>query len=310
MEIKNTGFILTGLLILFAVIVIGTDSWHIGRYNPNFGYVSPSPELTPLPNPSVVTDYRYIHYPNEEKIKYAFEKLPSMPFDFQAVRTKFYSGQLSTERVTEKYWKQPEFYEDWETYGISSFVFGKPEGYSIAGYGAFPSEYIALTKRNDEFEIRFYVRAAFGTVFYQGTKIETYYPETVSMRKNFYLDTSRDVNQSPDYVIKHIKVISITPKEFILEPTFNYQIYEYNDNNEIIKGEAIPPRIEYEWVKEIKIRFKIEDLDAGKYSVVFNLVPPSDEFSFVSSDKYLTRYLEAGSSISTGWLFGVFFDVQ
>jgi hypothetical protein len=269
-----------------------------------------TPKAAPNPIPTLKVNYRYDLFPNERYLpEDIFSQLPPIPLDFQAVRTKFYSGQLSTSRVTEKYWKQPEFYEDWETSGISSFINGKPEGYSLIGYGAFPSEYIALIPRNDEFELTFYAKSAFGVVFYQGVSIEPNYLSTVSMRKNFFADLSRSVNQSPEYVKKHIKIISITPNKFLLEPTYNYQVYEFGANDEIVNSKAIMPRIENNWVREIKIKFKVEDLDAGRYAIVFDFKPPSSEFSYKNSDKLLTRYYAVGTEMNAGWSFAVFFDV-
>lgn len=300
MEWKSILFYSLLLVILIAAII-----FNLPTQKENAITITPSilPDSTPKP------DNRFIFYPNEIDIANSFGELPGMPFDFEAVKAKYYAGQLQTERVSEKYWKQPEFHMGWQD-AITDYRQPKEFGYSTDGIGAFPSEYVIFAKSNDEFTVHFFTLSAFASEFYQGVRIIPEYPDNVEMKANFYPDNTKAVSQDSAYAKQHIKIISVTPNEFLLEPAKNWQTYEWNSLGEMVGAKNVEPRFESNWVKRIAVKIKTTDLKAGRYAIVFSFVPPSSEFSFEQSAKYLTRYKAVGTSVSVGWQFGVFFDVE
>ena len=309
-SLKKETYILWGAIaigILFVgLILTGGSQAAVGNGEEGLS-ITPSP----LPNPTMeVQSYRTELIKNNKLPNSAFVALPNMPLDFLAVKSKFEIGQLPASRVSAAYYLQPEWYQGW-TSGQDRYLEPIVYGYSFnAGYGAYPSEYIALTKSNDEFEIKFFAVSDFISNMWQGVSIQPEYLSDVELRANYYPDNSRSIKQNVSYVKDHIKVISITPSEFTLEPARNWQAYEWNNEGQMIKAYKISDRFEYGWARQITIRFKTIDLDAGKYAMTFRFAAPSDEYSLEEASKYLNRYKEAEGSISTGWQFGVFFQVE
>lgn len=307
---KKEIYILIGVvslgMVLATLILAGGSQAAVGNGE---GGLSITP--SPLPNPTgEMQSYRSNLIKNNKLSDSVFVALPNMPLDFLAVKAKFEVGQLPASRVSAAYYLQPEWYQEWES-GHNRYLEPIVYGYSFnAGYGAYPSEYIALAKSNDEFEIKFFAVSDFISNMWQGVSIQPDYLSDAEMRANYYPDNSRSVKQNVSYVKEHIKVISITPSEFTLEPARNWQAYEWNNEGQMIKAYGIPNRFEYGWARQITIRFKTIDLDSGKYAMTFRFAAPSDEYSFEQASKYLNRYKEAESSISTGWQFGVFFQVE
>jgi len=312
MELKMA--LVKGLIVVIVILAVAggimilnlPDSQAAGEGG---GGLSITP--SPLPNPTgELQSFRNQLIKNNKLQDSAFAALPNMPLDFLAVKSKFEVGQLPISRVTSAYYLQPEWYMGWED-NQKRYLEPLIYGYSFnAGYGAYPSEYIALAKRNDELKVSFIAVSDFISNMWQGISIQPDYLADVEMRANYYPDNSRGVRQNISYVKEHIKVVSITPSEFTLEPARNWQAYEWNAEGQMIKAYKIPDSFEYGWAKMVTITFKTMDLEAGKYAIVFRFGSPSDEYSLEKASKYLNRYKEAESSISTGWQFGVFFQVE
>jgi hypothetical protein len=305
---RDAKYFVGGVIIvsIFVFLLISYISANDPNYSTNT--YTPTITITPQPNPLEPSMRKNLIETNKVPEE-AFSQLPKMPLDFLAVTNKFQIGQVSSDRVSEAYWKQPEFYPNWYPKGHTRYLEPKELGYSVSGYGSYPSEYLANVNSIDTFSITFWIMSDFTDEYYQGLKISPEYPDSVTMKANYYSDGTRTVNQNVTYVQNHLKVLSITPQEMVLEPARDYQIYEWNDKGQMIKATALNvSRFEYNWVRKVTITFQTINLQTGKYAIVFNFVPPSDNFSLKMSDKYLTRYKEAGTDISSGWNFGVFFN--
>jgi hypothetical protein len=274
------------------------------------GLLTISPTPSPLPNPTEpIKDYREILIKSNQLPLDTFSKLPPMPFDFLPVTNKFKLSQLPADRVTEEYYKQPEFYPNWD-FGQERYLAPKEQGYLTYGYGAYPSEYLSSMGSNDEAEVTFFAMQDFESQRYIGVRITPEYPNEVSLRQNIFIDNSKNVTQNVSYVMEHLKIVSITPSEFMLEPAYNQYQIVWNPSGSMKEVIETQPMFSNNWVQKVTVRFKTQNLKAGRYAVVFNFQPPSDSFSLNQSSKYLTFYMEAGTGVTAGWSFGVFFDVK
>lgn len=128
------------------------------------------------------------------------------------------------------FYKQPEFYyNEWTTENINTYYLplGNPKGYNysylnVGGGGAFPGVVIiepqegALVKPGMDLRAVTYFHAALGVRNYQGVHLEIDYPDKAEV---FYGVNTIKINQDPN-TVKNYFDVTITPQEFVLEPTF------------------------------------------------------------------------------------------
>jgi hypothetical protein len=255
-------------------------------------------ETNSSPSPSIeVKDYRSDYGLPKE----LFSKLLPMPNDFQPTNELFSTSQLSLNNIGKEYYLQPEFYPNFKTSGIQLMKDYPQDMEAKNGYGVYPSEYILKADKDGRYEVDFMVYSSWGVVSYQGIKLIQSYQSSSTMDQNYFPDGSRSVTQNVSYVKDHIKVISITPEETILEPSYSQWNLVWNENGKM-EPTLTSRHFETEWAKKITLIIDIKDLKQGKYVLGVNIGAPSDRSSQDWVFKYRTLYRVAGGySIGKDW---------
>lgn len=215
-----------------------------------------------------------------------FANLPTYPNDLSEIKILIRYGKIrDLTTIEEKYYKQPEFYLNWDPSGINSF-FGPPGGYFGAfGFGAYPADTVATVKPSEALKLGTFFRTSWGVENYQGIQLMTVFPEHAESKVE-----KIEVDQDPTKIRNYFD-ISIEPNIFILEPTFGI--------------------FEKDWAKKITVIIKVKPgTPPGKYVVGISPTAPPSEFE----DQWLTqhglRYVSAGGQEIGRPFYQVFIEVQ
>ena len=103
----------------------------------------------------------------------AFAWLPPLPDCFSVVRAAYYDGTIpSSKIISSKYYLQPEFYPNFESDGVASWITPSATHYGALGLSAFRSNSIPTTlSRTNSTTFRFFVHSSFGIRAYQGVRL-------------------------------------------------------------------------------------------------------------------------------------------
>jgi hypothetical protein len=255
--------------------------------------------INPYPTPQVIYRPVYEGLPAE-----TFKALPPFPFlkgeltDFYAVKADFQSGRIPLSKIDKDYYLQPEFYDGFERNGVPLMV--NYPTYEAATYGiaVYPSEYVAIISADGQFPVDFLIRSDWGVVNFQGIRLVPLYSADATMEENSFPDGTRNITQDIAYVQGHLKIASIEPKEFLLEPAYLRYDLSWDERGRLIP-ERTTPHFSHGWAKRIRVVFESKGLEAGKYQIGIDLAAPSD----VQNEEWFWEYrglYQVGSAYSLG----------
>ena len=252
----------------------------------NLKYAKQFPDLMKeLANYQVGTySYRADYLPPQ-----VFSKLPLFPTDFWPLKLLVEKGKITRmELITESYWRQPEFYPEWDSGCLSGIQHPPTDRFVGFGLAVYPSETIVLSPKNSEFDTYFFLRSTCLMKKLQGVKIVPLWISSSYLALSEYPDGTRDVSQDPEAIKKYFD-ISVTPDTVLLQPTF--------------------PIYENDWVYKIKVHVKVKNPPSGKYALALDLVAPDEKQSNEWLWKYKNDYVEAGThTLGYPW-YKVFIEV-
>lgn len=169
-----------------------------------------------------VSQKEYLGILNLNSKEEIFEEIPEAPEDFGEINYLMQNGKyFSLEKLSDDYWRQPEFYPSWK----NSMVFWTepdPRYWYPHGFGAYPRKQETMTNANEDFYAIVYLHNSGGVQTWQGVKLDV-------------------TNNARDYFD-----ITITPNEFLLDPMFPKISYNWVYEIEI-RGKAKPSTVKGEY---------------------------------------------------------------
>lgn len=264
------------------------------------GTLVPGEYREPVYNP-ITGDWRP-QYEGLEDDKYDafFGNLPAFPEDFYSIVELVYDAQiLDYGRISDDYWKQPEFYVGWYGCINDSYIDNDPLMWTPEGYGIFPIIKEVHLDRGEAYQIDAYLRTGFGTESYQGI---IFRPELPATAKTI---TGQDLFENPEDADKHIHPRITNPdnpiyEEFkdniaydnvgeedwfvVLEPT--YQLHKSKTGNDTYET-GFPE----DWVRMMHVEIEIDsDCPPGMYVVSVDSDTPcfdiNQEFYYAQDHEY------------------------
>jgi len=215
-----------------------------------------------------------------------FAELPPYPKNINEIKLLVEYGKIrDLATIGEQYYKQPEFYQNWDHSGIDSFL-NPPGGYFGAfGFGTYPADVVAKLKPGQSLKLGTFFKTSWGIQTYQGMQLTHIFPEHAESRKD-----NIAVDQIPDNVRNYFDV-SIEPDLFILGPTFSV----FNKD----------------WVKLVTVIVKVRpDTPLGKYIVGVTPIAPPVEFEDRWLTQYGLNYVSAGQSDVGRPFFQIFIEIE
>lgn len=215
-----------------------------------------------------------------------FANLPSYPDNLNEVKILVRYGKIKDlATIDENYYKQPEFYLNWDPAGINSF-FEPTEGYFGAlGFGAYPADVVATVKPGEALKLGTFFKTSWGVQNYQGIQLVPVFPEKAKSEMG-----DEEAEQDPEKARNYFDV-SVEPGLFLLEPTFG--IFEKN------------------WVRNVTVIIKIKpNTPPGKYVVGVSPIAPPLEFDDRWTIEHGLRYVSVGGYDVGRPFFQVFIKVQ
>lgn len=196
----------------------------------------------------------FFNLKNEEEI---FSALPQIPKDFSETSYLLASGKYFSIGFLEKeYYSQPEFYPNFKEGGLRFWAKPDPTSWGVNGYGTYPAEQndtLKLGKR-ENFVAAVFLYAGYGVQTYQGVTLEQ---DSASKK---YFD------------------VSISPKDFLLDPTF--------------------PKFGSNWAEKIIITGRIKPgTPKGDYVIGINIETPPKELKAKWEFEHKNLYYDAASGI-------------
>ncbi len=214
-----------------------------------------------------------------------FDKLPPFPKDFYTFKNLVWTGKIDVSQVGEQYWKQPEFYPNWDI-GLQNreqrytdplfwdFAKGESKRFGAWGYGAYPaSRGIRLSKGQSR---------TVTVLWYSGWTVETV--QGMSMAASLpnqteaVLPTGKEfLEQNPEDAAKSVAV-EFSPKNVAIYPAF--------------------PQFSKEWVVSVSVTVTaLPDAVVGKYFAVIHPDSPEKEFSDELFAKWTNNYVPVSGSV-------------
>ena len=250
--------------------------------------ISPSPtQIADVPDIPLRPQYEGL--PSE-----TFSKLPPWQFDFEAVKLDFELSRISLQKIDERYFLQPEFYPNFGTSAIDLMKNYPKDAEAKYGIGTYPSEYVAIAQNDEIMEVQFLIYSSWGVVSYTGLSLKPKYVETAILDRSSFPDGSRSVSQNISYAAQHIKIISISPDEFVLEPSYSKWNLKYDKEDRLLP-ELATPHFEKAWARKITVKFQTKGLEKGKYHIGIDIFAPSTTKSEAWAWQYRGLYQVAGA---------------
>jgi hypothetical protein len=208
-----------------------------------------------------------------------FKDLPPFPKDFYIIKLLFELGKITDgTKITPEYWKQPEFYPQFEDQGVAMMANPPTGRWGAFGYGTYPSETVVLTPRNNKFRVIFFLHTSWLVQTYQGMGLSYSFPRHAELQKTLYPDNTKAVLQDPANVSKYFHV-KISPDVILLEPAF--------------------PVVKNGWAHAIAVDVEVKNAPPGKYAIGVDIGDAPSEKANEWLWKYKTNYV-GGSSHSIG----------
>jgi hypothetical protein len=215
-----------------------------------------------------------------------FANLPPYPDNLNEVKILVSYGKIKDlTTIKENYFKQPEFYLNWDPAGISSFFEPKEGYFGALGFGAYPADIVATVKPGEALKLGTFFKTSWGVQNYQGMQLVPVFPEKAESKMG-----NQEVEQDPQEVRDYFD-ISIEPGIFLLEPAFGV--------------------FEKDWVRNVSVIIKIKpNTPSGKYAVGISPITPPSEFDDQWTIEYGLRYVSVGGHSIGRPFFQVFIEVQ
>lgn len=214
--------------------------------------------------------------------KELFANLPPFPEDFYAMKVLVEFGKIpDLGRVGEEYYKQPEFYPQFETNGVQMMQNPPVGRWAPYGYGSYPSETLVATTNDTEFTVYTYFHSSWLVESYQGLGLVPVFPAVANMLQNEFPDGARYVAQNPNEAQKYFDV-SITPGAILLEPAF--------------------PVFGKNWAQRVAMKIKVKGAPKGRYVIGIGIGSVPKELDAQWVWKYKTAYNTGGmAGIDVPW---------
>lgn len=218
--------------------------------------------------------------------KSVFAELPPYPKNINEIKLLVEYGKIrDLATIGEEYYKQPEFYQNWNPSGVNSFLNPLGGYFGAFGFGTYPADVVATLKPGQSLKVGTFFKTSWGVQTYQGIQLVSVFPEHAESRKDNY-----EIDQNPDLVRNYFDA-SITPNLFLLGPTFGV----FNKD----------------WIKLVNVIIKVKpDTPPGEYLVGVTPIAPPVEMQDKWLSQYGLSYVSAGETSIGSPFFQIFIEVQ
>ncbi len=299
--------VITSFLILYTVV----ESEETGTLLDNndkvtsYDYVSgativPGDYLEPTFN-DITNDYRPMYEGlSEEQYGYFFSELPEFKEDFFTIAQLVYDGKITDySRLSEDYWKQPEFYPGWFASMPEAYINNDPNRWTPEGYGCYPTIKEVEATVGSNIIVNTYFKSGYGTESYQGLVVKPIFPTVAKdLLGNTLFENPVDVTnyidiriENPDDIIYEgfkDRLVSNNVREedwfVIFKPTYQLLRDKYGD---IVGEKGFPD----DWVRVVDLAVDISSsAPKGTYVIALDIEPPcfeiNQEFYFSTDHEY------------------------
>ncbi len=262
--------------------------------------IVPGEYLEPVYN-DITNDFRPMYEEmSNEQYGYFFGELPEFKQNFFTISQLVFDGRITDyARLSENYWKQPEFFPGWFTSVEDDYINNDPDRWTPEGYGCYPAIKEITVSRGTDITVNTYLRTGYATESYQGLVVKPLLPPVAkSLRGNTIFEQPKDADKYLEVSIGnadnaiydsfkgmlHYTNVDEEDWMLILKPT--YQLLKDKYGNVI--GETGFPS---DWVRVIDYDINIaSNTPPGDYVVCIDIVPPcfeiNQEFYFSSEHEY------------------------
>jgi len=149
-----------------------------------------------------------------------FSLLPEFPKDFYSVRQLVRTGTISDfGELEEEYWKQPEFFPNFEDIGLPILQNPPKDRWGAQGYMTYPADTLSMVRPGEQLDVYFFIKSSYLVETYQGIMFDHSFPSSAQVTGGELPEGGTAVQQDPETTASYFTV-EITPNPFILEPNF------------------------------------------------------------------------------------------
>jgi len=269
------------------------------RYNYTGGVgMSQIDYMSPVYN-NATGDYRPVYQNmSDEEYEWIFGELPEFKRDFFSIVELVQEGKITDYgRVSDSYWKQPEFYVGW--FGsVDIYLDNDPDTWITEGYGCYPVIKEGTATKGSNIDVTSYFKTSFATESYQGIIVRPYFPESAL---NLLGGTIFEQPENPE---KYLTISIANPDDTlynsfkdtiidnvetddwmtILKPTYRTITDEYGN---FVQYKGFPN----DWVQLLNLSVDIaSDTPTGDYVIAIKIVSPcfsiNQEYYFSTEHEY------------------------
>ena len=260
-------FLVYGLAILVMLVIIG-GAIYIGVNNKE--------EVKPYSKDLEVRLTNFEDCPDKLNRGYLprkmFCQIPNLPDDFEEMMILVeYQKITDLSLINESYWKQPEFFPNWEM--VLPVLQTTTNRVGVTIPNTYPADAGLSLKAGDSIDVIFFMRSSPQSYFYKGINLYATYPEETTLLQELP-DGTTSIIQDVDKVDSYFEV-TYTPDTFILEPSY--------------------PVFREGWAKKIVITINAKsNTPKGYYVLGTEITSPNAEQDLEWLLKYKTKYSTGG----------------
>ncbi|VVC02663.1 Uncharacterised protein [Candidatus Burarchaeum australiense] len=204
-----------------------------------------------------------------------YKNLPPFPTDFYETMVLVQYGKMDMQDFGPEYWKQPEWYPNFEGAGVQMMQNPPMDRWGAWGLGAYPSDMLVVTDQGTNFTATTYIYSSWLVKTYQGVGLETAYPAETTVP---YEETGFKVIQNSSEASKYFDV-TFDPPYLLLGPAF--------------------PIFDANWTQKVLVHVNVKpDAKPGNYVIGVNAGGPPSDVEKEWFAKYRTNYVT--SSFASG----------
>lgn len=201
-----------------------------------------------------------------------FSLLPEFPKNFYSVRQLVRTGTITDfGTLGEEYWKQPEFFPNFEDIGLPILQNPPKDRWGAQGYMTYPADTLSMVRPGEQLDVYFFIKSSYLVETYQGIMFDYSFPSSAEVTSGELPEGGTAVQQDPEAAASYFTV-ELEPNPFILEP--NFPVFRPGGT--------------------IKVKATIRaspETPAGNYVVAFDTVKVPEEQEDLWIKQYLNRYV-------------------
>ncbi|MFQ6012543.1 MAG: hypothetical protein ACE5LS_02740 [Thermoplasmata archaeon] len=274
-----------------------------GEFNYGETLIQGPLQYAPTYNPCM-DDYRPTYGATCASLGSIFGTLPPVPADMADVSSRVFrnaQGFITMGRITESYWRNPEFYPGWsQTHFDDVYMTDRSDIVTPIGFGAYPSITQVVTRESTGvWTFTFFLKDGWGLTHWQGMVLDIYLPPT-ALRASFdapLLDGAGDPVTQDTTIAAGMNPRFTFPNDSVYESFASDLLFPLEADQRMVVLEPNYPSFQPGWVRAITVDVDLGPLPPGTWFFLVKASLPTPEIGELYFYQHGNFYQPSGFGI-------------